>query len=468
MAVASTSTARSGSYDVIIVGSGTSGGFVAESLVSAGMDCLLLEAGEFFDRETYPEESLDSVSQLYWSGGAEFNAEYTIGLLRPKCVGGGSVVNQALMDRFDDEALDAWREASGVDFFTGDDMTEWYDRAEDRLHLEEIPLEHANRNSEIFIEGCEVHDYEYHRLRRAQRECHYEDGNDCIECLGGCRIDSKQSTPVTVLHDALAQGLTLVPEFEVTRVTERNGSVHVLGQNAGGRVEKFRSDKLVLAAGAIGNAKILLQSGFDAGHGFYCHPQKMVFGRFEEPVEAFDGAFQAVASSDPAFREAGFKLENVFSQASSLALLFPGFGPEHEALMADTDKLACIEVSTRDTNPGRIRLGPNGGLDIEKHLDATDRSRLEDGTAVIKGMLESAGAEEIIEGHPNIGLHLMGGCPIGTGRRAVVDPDFSLRGTEDVYVADSSIFPNAPGINPALTIMALSLKMAEEIAEEGV
>lgn len=50
------------------------------------MDCLLLEAGEFFDRETYPEGSLDSVSQLYWSGGAEFNAEYTIGLLRPKCV----------------------------------------------------------------------------------------------------------------------------------------------------------------------------------------------------------------------------------------------------------------------------------------------------------------------------------------------------------------------------------------------
>jgi choline dehydrogenase-like flavoprotein len=468
VAVATSPPDRSRSYDVIIVGSGTSGGFVAESLVDAGMDCLMLEAGELFDRETYPEDDLDSVTRLYWSGGAEFNEEYSIGLLRPKCVGGGSIVNQALMNRFDDEAFDAWREESAIEYFTSDRMAEWYERAEDRMQLEQIPLEHANRNSDIFMEGCEAKGYDYHRLRRAQRQCHYEDGNDCIECLGGCRIDSKQSTLVTTIHDALEKGLTLVPEFEVTRLSDANGTQIVLGRDGAGRVQKFRADKVVLAAGAIGNSKILLRSGYDAGNRFYCHPQKMIFGRFDEPVEAFDGAFQAVASSDPDFREAGFKLENVFSQPASLALLFPGIGEEHEELMANTDKLACIEVSTRDTNPGQIHLDTDGECTVEKHLDAEDRSRLADGTAVIRGMLEAAGANEIIEGHPNIGLHLMGGCPIGNDPSGVVDPDFTLRENDDVYVADSSIFPNAPGINPALTIMALSLKMADRLTEEGV
>jgi len=36
-----------------------------------------------------------------------------------------------------------------------------------------------------------------------------------------------------------------------------------------------------------------------------------------------------------------------------------------------------------------------------------------------------------------------------------------LHEDKNIYCADSSIFPNAPGINPSLTIMALS-KMAIE------
>jgi choline dehydrogenase-like flavoprotein len=38
---------------------------------------------------------------------------------------------------------------------------------------------------------------------------------------------------------------------------------------------------------------------------------------------------------------------------------------------------------------------------------------------------------------------------------------------KNVYAADSSIFPNAPGINPSLTIMALSLKGAEQILQDA-
>ncbi len=84
--------------------------------------------------------------------------------------------------------------------------------------------------------------------------------------------------------------------------------------------------------------------------------------------------------------------------------------------------------------------------------------------AVIDEIFRSTGAKQIINGRFGIGLHLMGCCAIGTDpSRSVVDPEFRLHGVPNVFVADSSIFPNAPGINPSLTIMALSRKAADTI-----
>ena len=48
-------------------------------------------------------------------------------------------------------------------------------------------------------------------------------------------------------------------------------------------------------------------------------------------------------------------------------------------------------------------------------------------------------------------------------KTSVVDPEFRLHGYKNIFAADSSIFPNAPGINPSLTIMALSKKAAADI-----
>jgi choline dehydrogenase-like flavoprotein len=80
----------------------------------------------------------------------------------------------------------------------------------------------------------------------------------------------------------------------------------------------------------------------------------------------------------------------------------------------------------------------------------------------------STGAVEIIPGNIAIGLHLMGGCNMGIdARRSVVSPEFKLHGFDRIYAADSSIFPNAPGINPSLTIMALSLKGADQIVQDA-
>ncbi|RLB97796.1 MAG: GMC family oxidoreductase, partial [Deltaproteobacteria bacterium] len=93
-----------------------------------------------------------------------------------------------------------------------------------------------------------------------------------------------------------------------------------------------------------------------------------------------------------------------------------------------------------------------------------DRNTQEKGFNAIHNIFNSTGAREIVTGEITIGLHLMGGLGIGSDpSRSVVNPEFRLHGRNNIFCADSSIFPNAPGINPSLTIMALNKMAGEKI-----
>ena len=50
---------------------------------------------------------------------------------------------------------------------------------------------------------------------------------------------------------------------------------------------------------------------------------------------------------------------------------------------------------------------------------------------------------------------------------SVVNEAFKVHGMDNLYVADSALFPNAPGINPMLTILALSQRAAQSILAEA-
>ena len=51
---------------------------------------------------------------------------------------------------------------------------------------------------------------------------------------------------------------------------------------------------------------------------------------------------------------------------------------------------------------------------------------------------------------------------------SVVDPDGKAHDVPNLYISDNSTWPSALGANPALTIMALSLRTADRfIANRG-
>lgn len=466
--IAGKKNSRNERTDVIVVGAGIGGSFMAYRLASRGLRVLLIEAGRHYNAATYPRNEMDANSTLYWSGGMELDDQARLIILRPKAVGGGSVVNQALVDRFDDIALDSWRKDSGIEWFNSTDLRAYYDRAEAELAIQEIPEKYANGNAVIFREGFKKNGYGYLPLRRAQSDCRYEDGNDCVECLSGCRIDSKQSMGITVLKKAAATGhMTLLSETEVCRVRESADQVEVDVRSLGGVESSLTAKYLVMSSGAIGNTRILLQSGWKQdlpalGEYFFSHPQYMHLGLYDHPIRSHKGPFQTYKSNEPRFREQGFKLENVFAPPVAISMLIPGGGATHQQLMGKMDQMACIEVAIRDSNPGRIGLRSDGRLKIVKRLDEEDRKRKARGVEAMHKVFQATGAKQIISASFGIGLHLMGACRMGKDRStSVVDPDFKVHGKQRTWIADGSLFPNAPGINPSLTIMALAHRAAD-------
>lgn len=459
-------------FDCVVVGSGTSGGVIAYYLTAGGMRVLLLEAGDAYDAGTFPDNEMDGSARLFWNGGLELNTTAEMAFLRARCLGGGSVVNQCLLDRFDDRAWGTWTSVSGINFFTPEAMAPHYAEIESRLNLQEIPRSQHNRNARIFVEGCERCGYGWAPLRRGQRDCALEEGTDCIACLNGCPRDSKQSTLITFIRWAGRLGCAVRTGAQIESLQTSANEVRLYGTQQGTRVE-LRAPRVVLAGGALGNSHLLLRSGLgDAlpalGNGFFCHPQLMTFAVFDDPVDAHKGAFQACRSDDARFKAAGFKLENVFAPPIATAMLYPGWGRRHHRFMLRYRHLACIEVAVRDETPGRLRVDGKGRLHIEKRLQPVDAQRGQAGLRAVREILTSAGAREIIPCLTSFGLHLMGGLPIGTDRaRSVVTEGFHLHGLPRLYAADSSIFPAPPGLNPALTIMALSHRAASGILKEA-
>lgn len=458
-------------YDYVIVGSGASGSVLAYYLTQAGARCLMLEAGQEYNASTFPRNELLANAKLYWGGGMDATESANLLFLRGKVLGGGTVVNQALLDRFDALALDDWRDRSGVDTFSVEQMAPYYEEIEQHLTLHTIQREEWNRNAELYAEGFDKLGYRWAPLRRGQSQCDVAH-NDCMACLGGCRRDSKQSMLITFLRKARQQGLDVLTGVEAAAVVDGRGHVAVHGTRQGER-QTWYGRKVIVAAGTLGTNRLLLRSGFKArlpalGERFFCHPQWMNLALFDDVVDAHKGALQAIKSDEPRFREQGFKLENVFVGPIGVTMLIPGHGLEHQRYMEQYRHMASMEVCLRDVEPGQIRVNHNGRLRITKPIKGDDLRRGQLGVQVVRDIYTALGAREFITSNFNFSLHQMGGCAMGqTAATSVVNPAFQLHGYDNIHVADGSIFPSAPGINPSLTIMANSFRASQVLLTEA-
>jgi len=83
-------------------------------------------------------------------------------------------------------------------------------------------------------------------------------------------------------------------------------------------------------------------------------------------------------------------------------------------------------------------------------------------------LMKEAGAVKSYAHGPvkNTGWHIMGTCKMGYDpQESVVDVNGQAHDVKNLFIVDSSVFPTSSCVNPANTIQAVSLYLADKIYE---
>jgi len=477
--------------DVVIVGSGAGGAVAAATLAEAGLDVIVLEAGESFNRENYPQEPLDAIASLYRDGGltiAEGRPPIPVPVART--VGGTTVVNSGTCFRAPDPVLDEWSRRFGIGWAT--DLNEEFAAAEQFLRVTPVDPERMGRNGQLAMEGAAAIGASGGPIARNAGNC-----VQCSSCPFGCEIDAKRGMHVSYLPRAVAAGARLRTGVEAQRVLLEDG--HAVGvactaeRPASGSRRPFTvhaRQATIIAGGALGTPELLLRSGLcgrQVGRNLHIHPACWVGARYEEEVRGWDGVMQSFYVDQ--WKPQRLLLEATFTPLAFGGAWLPGVGRAHQRSMLDFGHVGSIGVHLSDQSSGHIDLTNNGSLRARYKLTQADADRLTFGIARAAEIHFAAGATEVYPNIARVGtltpdkladfeatrfkpseLRLEAFHPMGTARIAgetdgVCATDGSIHGTTALYVADASLFPTSVGVNPMMTVIAFAARIAAELAK---
>ncbi|MGH3559868.1 MAG: GMC family oxidoreductase, partial [Mycobacterium sp.] len=250
------------------------------------------------------------------------------------------------------------------------------------------------------------------------------------------------------------------------------------------------ADTVVIAAGATETPGLLRRSGLGAhprlGRNLALHPAAMLAGRFDDDVYAWRGVLQSSAVHE-LHSSAGVLIEATSTPPGMGSMVFPGYGAELLSWLDRASHVATFGAMVADRGVGRVYSARGETLlryDIAPHDTAKIMTALE----AMGKLLFAAGAVEVLTGLPAgptvtslpalqdvlartnpKSLHLAAFHPTGTAaagadeQRCPVNASGGLRGVDGVWVADASILPSCPEVNPQVSIMALALAVADEI-----
>jgi len=250
---------------------------------------------------------------------------------------------------------------------------------------------------------------------------------------------------------------------------------------------------VIAAGGAFGTPELLLRSGLgggQVGRNLHIHPACWVGARYEEEVRGWEGVMQSFYVDE--WEPQRVLLEATFTPLAFGGAWLAGTGAEHQRSLLEFGHVGSIGVHLCDRSEGRVGLGNDGAIRASYKLTREDADRVHFGIARAAEVHFAAGAAEV---YPNIArfgvlkrgdlaafeatrlkpselrleaFHPMGTARIGADpRQGVCGPDGAVRGTENLYVADASLFPTSVGVNPMMTIIAFAKQVSRALAAGG-
>jgi choline dehydrogenase-like flavoprotein len=494
-------------FDVIIIGSGAGGGTLAHALSATGARLLIVERGDFVSQEAenwsptavWKDLRYRAIDTWIDRNGREFRPYTHYG------VGGNTKFWGAVLYRLRREDFEAVEHLDGVSPawpFDYEALSPYYDRAERLYHVHGQhgvdpteasrgpypypPIPHAPRMAEIVerlsAQGLHPSPLPLGLIRPGEPGgCQL-----CNTCNSfPCRVLAKSEADVCCIRPATSRSnVTLWTRAFARRLLSDATGRRVAGAEIerDGAVVRVEAPIVVVACGAVNSAALLLRSA-DAPHPaglanssglvgrrYMAHLATMMEGF--DPFRPNDTVFQkTIAIND--FYVRGTRTEvplgHIQSQGRTHGVMAQTVVPwiplwAYDAWVArGVDWLAMTEDLPADDNrvvvdgAGRIRLHyrPNN---VRAHARLVRETRR---------MLRRLGFWIVVahsHGYQNT-THQCGTLCFGSDpRRSVLDPYCRAHDVENLFVVDASFFPSSAAVNPALTIAAQALRVADHIA----
>lgn len=487
--------------DVCVIGSGAGGAVLAWEMVARGHKVVLLEKGGYHTRAEFNQKEEDMIPMLYKNAGLQFTVPSGIAVAQGSCVGGSTVVNDAVCFRTPEPVLETWRTAHKIEQIGPEAMAPYFDRVERRISVSEVQPYELNRNNLVLKRGADKLGWAHGPNKRNCKTCRL-----CGNCQIGCFYGTKQSMLETYISEAERD---YSDEFKVYADAQATGIVRsgarvtgvravVTGAQGKGFDLTVRAKVVVVAGGTIASSQLLLESGIDVdgqvGKGVAIHPSPAMVGDFEEEINGNQGipmAYHCHEFSVLKTGKPGFMLEAVFFAPYQFSLPLPGVGYEHKELMSRYSHYALVGSLLQDESVGTVMAGGPLAYYLDYELSAKDSETMLEGMKASARVLFAAGATRVITSHRrrtvlhgDRDLHLIddrgvssGSLSVGSGHpqggnrmggvrgSAVVDSHSKVYGLENLFVCDASVFPTSIGVNPQVTVMALAARASDHIGE---
>lgn len=327
----------------------------------------------------------------------------------------------------------------------------------------------------------------------------------CSECQGNtCPRDCKAHGFNRVLEPAMAKAASVTLETTATvRTIERagDGTWTVRGENAFGEATVFHAGKVVLAAGALNTPRMLEASAaiWDGavpslvGRGLMFHTNDMFAVENPEGL-SFHGPRKVLA-----FRDHYLDGDLPLAECQSLGMVASpaliavhlyraaqqrglGLGAFGKLVMRPIGQIGyriyegseMFAAPVQDLPYAENRVTTVRDDEGRERIAITYRPRKELVARVrrLRQLVSEAFAPLKVRfptavGQPNYG-HPMGTCRMGsTPDHSVVDARGQVWDCPGLYVADASVFPSSLGINPALTVAAHAIRVAEALVADA-
>ncbi|MGE3840954.1 MAG: GMC oxidoreductase [Vicinamibacterales bacterium] len=495
-------------YDIIIIGSGAGGGTMAHALADSGARILILERGDFVPQEpanTDPEavwKHLRYRARERWLDGAgrEFLPYTHYG------VGGntkywGSVLYRLRREDFlEVEHADGISPAWPLDY---DTLAPYYDRAEALYHVHgqhgvdptdpprrPFPygaIPHAPRIEEIVGElqrqGLHPSPLPLGLIRPG------EEGG-CVLCNTcnsfPCRYHAKSEAEVCCIRPATTRANVVLQTNSLARrlITDGAGR-QVTGVEVDhlGERRTLRAGIFIVSCGAVNSAALLLRSASPehpdgvanssglVGRRYMAHLATMMQGF--HPFRPNDTVFQkTVAINDFYLRgpEGRFPLGHIQSQGRTHGVMAQIVVPwiplwAYDAWVArGVDWLAMSEDLPTPDN--RVTVTADGRIQL--HYRPNNMGPHRQLVAEMKRILYGLGFWSVVaHSHQEANTtHQCGTLCFGTDpKSSVLDTYCRAHDHDNLFVVDASFFPSSAAVNPALTIVAQALRVAEHITQ---